>query len=94
MNFKEEYSEKFDQMRKNRVKTSFYKYGSAKENFGKGYVDALGSLEKCLAKYRETGNTEYLLDAGIMPCLNICIPNTKKPTSGRRIVARAPVSLV
>ena len=58
MNFKEEYSEKFDELRKNRVKTSFHKYGSAKENFGKGYVDALGSLEKCHAKYRETGNTE------------------------------------
>lgn len=48
MNFKEEYSEKFDELRKNRVKTSFYKYGSAKENFGKGYVDALGSLNICI----------------------------------------------
>lgn len=57
MDFKKEYSEMFDDKRKNRVKTSFHKYGSAAENFGKGFVDAIGSLEKCLAKYKETGNT-------------------------------------
>ena len=78
MNFKEEYSEEFDELRKNRVKTSFYKYGSAKENFGKGYVDALGSLEKCLAKYRETGNTEYLLDAGNYAMFEYMYPQQEK----------------
>ena len=78
MNFKEEYSEKFDELRKNRVKTSFYKYGSAKEDFGKGYVDALGSLEKCLAKYRETGNTEYLLDAGNYAMFEYMYPQHEK----------------
>lgn len=62
MDFKKEYSEMFDDKRKMRVKTSFHKYGPAAENFGKRYVDAIGSLEKCLAKYKETGNTEYLCD--------------------------------
>lgn len=62
MDFSKEYSEMFDDKRKNRVKTSFHKYGSAAENFGKGFVDAIGSLEKCLEKYKETGNTEYLCD--------------------------------
>lgn len=28
MDFEKEYSERFDELRKNRVKTSFYKYGS------------------------------------------------------------------
>ena len=69
MNFKEEYSEAFDELRKNRVKTSFYKYGSAKENFGKGYVDALGSLE---------GNTEYLLDAGNYAMFEYMYPQHEK----------------
>ncbi len=58
----QEYSEKFDQLRKNRVETSFYKYGPARKNFGTGNVKAIPTLEKCLQKYKDTGNTEYLCD--------------------------------
>lgn len=58
-----EYSEEFDQLRKNRVLVSFHKYGPAAVNFGQKCVSALGSLEKCLDKYKESGNTEYLCDA-------------------------------
>lgn len=57
-----EYCNMFDDLRKNRVRVSFYKYGSAAENFGKGYVQAIPTLERCLKKYKETGNTEYLCD--------------------------------
>ena len=60
---KKEYSDKFDELRKARVETSYYKYGPAAENFGQHYVDALGSMQKCIQKYKETGNTEYLCDA-------------------------------
>lgn len=49
-------------MRKSRVEVSYYKYGAARDNFGAGRVDAIGSLELCLDKFRKTGNTEYLLD--------------------------------
>ena len=62
MDMTKEYSDKFDELRKNRVETSYFKYGPAKQNFGRGYVDAIGSLEKCLQKYKDTGNTEYLCD--------------------------------
>lgn len=62
MDISQEYSEKFDKLRKNRVETSFYKYGSAKHNFGNGNVQAIPTLELCLQKYKETGNTEYLCD--------------------------------
>jgi hypothetical protein len=61
---KTEYSETFDQHRKNRICVSFHKYGPAKINFGQGLVDAIGCIELCLKKFRETGNTEYLVDAG------------------------------
>lgn len=68
--YKTEYSKKFDELRENRVRVSFFKYGSAKDNFkprkelgGKSLVSALGSLEKTIIKYKETLNTEYLLDA-------------------------------
>ena len=57
-----EYSEEFDNLRKSRVYVSYYKYGAAKKNFGEGRVDAIGSLELCLEKFKKTGNTEYLLD--------------------------------
>ena len=59
---RKEYSEAFDKLRKNRVEVSFFKYGPARENFGSGRVDAIGSLELCLDKFKKTGNTEYLLD--------------------------------
>lgn len=59
---KTEYSEEFDRMRKNRIEFGYYKYGSAKKNFGEGRVDAIGFLELCLEKFKKTGNTEYLLD--------------------------------
>lgn len=38
-----EYSHKVDELRLNRVKTSFYKYGPAKINFGDRLVNALES---------------------------------------------------
>ena len=58
-----EYSERFDTLRKNRVELSFYKYGSAKRNFGERLTNALGNLELCIKKYKDTHNTEYLCDA-------------------------------
>ena len=45
-----EYSEEFDEKRKNAIVVSFHKYGPSKENFKKGMVDAIGSLEKNLKK--------------------------------------------
>lgn len=63
MKWNEEYNERVDELRKNRVKMSYYKYGSAKHNFGRGYVNALKSMDKCIEKYHNTKNKEYLLDA-------------------------------
>lgn len=62
MEIEREYSEEFDNRRKARVMVSYYKYGPAKKNFGEGRVDAIGSLELCLEKFKKTKNTEYLLD--------------------------------
>lgn len=60
---KTEYSERFDELRKNRVEVSFYKYGSSKRNFGERFTNAIENLKLCLAKYEATHNTEYLCDA-------------------------------
>lgn len=63
MSASNDYNEYFDKLRKNRVEVSFFKYGPASKNFGEGLVDALGTMEQCVEKYKKTGNTEYLVDA-------------------------------
>lgn len=63
MKFEEEYSEEFDELRKSRVRTSYYKYGPAKTNYANKLIDALESMQMCIAKYNNTGNREYLCDA-------------------------------
>lgn len=60
---KTEWSNEFIQLQKNRILVSYHKYGPIKHNFGDKLVDAIGSMEKCIAKYKITGNTEYLVDA-------------------------------
>jgi len=58
-----EYSEKFDKIRKDMMIMSFYKYGPLQDNYKKHKtINAIGSLEKRLQKYKETGNTEFLAD--------------------------------
>ena len=63
MDMSKEYSDKFDELRKNRVELSFYKYGPAEVNYKNGYSKAIPSMKKCIEKYEQTGNTEYLCDA-------------------------------
>lgn len=60
---KTEYSEEFDQLCKNRVVQSYFKYGPAKVNFGQGLVNPIESAKMCISKYEKTLNTEYLADA-------------------------------
>lgn len=60
---KTEYSFRFDELRQNRVEASFHKYGPAKKNFDGYHTNALETMQKCIDKYKETKNTEYLCDA-------------------------------
>lgn len=58
-----DYSEEFDRLRKNRIVVSFYKYGSARDNFGGGRVDAIATAELCIEAFKKDHNTEHLVDA-------------------------------
>jgi len=58
-----EYSNEFDKLRKNRVEISYYKYGSARDNFGSGRVDAIKTAERCIEAFKKDKNTEHLVDA-------------------------------
>ena len=60
---KSEYSEQFDKERKNRIEISFHKYGSARDNFASGRVDALATAELCLDAYKKDHNSEHQIDA-------------------------------
>lgn len=63
MDWKKEYSEEFDKLRKNRVELSFIKYGSARDNFGGGRVEAIETAERCLDAFKKDHNLEHLVDA-------------------------------
>ncbi len=78
MDLSQEYSEKFDELRKNRVQVSYYKYGSARSNFATGNVQAIPTLERCLEKYKETGNTEYLCDLANYAMFEFMFPQHPK----------------
>lgn len=58
-----DYSEQFDKERKYRVEVSHYKYGSARDNFASGRVDALETAKRCIDAFERDHNTEHLVDA-------------------------------
>ena len=74
---KTEYSERFDEIRKGLVAQSYFKYGKASRNFVSGNVNAIGCLKKCIEKFEETKNLEYLADAA-----NYCMCRYMYPQNG------------
>ena len=72
-----EYSDRFDELRQNRVNVSYYKYGSAADNFGMRLVNALESHDLCIKKYLETGNIEYLCDVANYLMFEFMYPQKK-----------------
>lgn len=56
------YSTRVDELRQNRCALSLIKYGSGRLNFP-DKVQALPTAQKCIDKYTDTKNTEFLLDA-------------------------------
>lgn len=58
-----EYSTNVDKKRQKMVETSYYKYGSARDNFGGGRVDAFQTAERCMDAFKKDNNLEHLYDA-------------------------------
>lgn len=74
-----EYSQLFDNIRKNMMVMSFYKYGAVSENYKtENTIDAIGSLEKRLQKYKDTGNTEFLADIANFAMIEFMYPQHEK----------------
>lgn len=73
---KTEYSEKFDEIRKNMMVMSYYKYGPMRDNYEQcKCMDALGNIEKRIEKYKETGNTEFLADVANFAMIEFMYPS-------------------
>ena len=73
---KTEYSSRFDDIRKNMMIASFFKYGPMKDNYDNfKCMNALGNIEKRIAKYKETGNTEFLADAANFAMIEFMYPS-------------------
>ena len=73
---KTEYSEKFDEYRKNIMVNSYYRYGPVKKNHGEyKCMPALDNIALRLAKYLETGNTEFLCDVANFAMIEFMYPS-------------------
>lgn len=73
---KTEYSLKFDELRKKAMITSYHKYGPMKENYDTyKCMDSIGNIEKRLQKYKETGNTEFLVDVANFAMIEFMYPS-------------------
>lgn len=60
-----EFSQEFVQGMLDRMGMSFFKYGAVADGFGpKGRFDALECAKQRIEAYLNTGNIEYLMDAG------------------------------
>jgi hypothetical protein len=57
-----EFSQEFIQGMVDRMAVSFHKYGLVSDAYP-DKVDAMASMAKRIRMYRETGNTEWLIDA-------------------------------
>ena len=57
-----EISQEFIQGMVNRMMVSYHKYGKVMDAIGK--VDEIASLEKRIQRYKDTKNTEWLMDVG------------------------------
>jgi DNA/RNA-binding domain of Phe-tRNA-synthetase-like protein len=71
---KTEWSDEFDILAKNRMIVSYHKYGPVKENYGGKLASAIENLEKRLELYRQTGNTEYLVDVRNFAMIEFMFP--------------------
>ena len=73
---KTEYSNKFDEIRKNMMVVSYYKYGPLKDNYGTyKCMNAIENLKIRLQQYLNTGNTEFLADVANFAMLEFMNPS-------------------
>jgi len=68
-----DFSEDFVRKMKNRIVVSHYKYGWMSDTYPE-LADAIGCLEQRLALFKETGNTEHLVDVANFAMIEFMYP--------------------
>jgi hypothetical protein len=86
-----EFSQTFAQGMADRMAVSFCKYGKVADAYPHK-VDAVESLKKRLARYEETGNTEWLMDVANFAMIEFMCPRHPeahyRPTDSRESPGR------
>ena len=95
---KTQYSEKFDEIRKKMMVTSYYKFGDVRQNYKiVAGLRAIPSLKAKLKEYEETGNTEFLADVANFAMIEFMFPQKEgayyKPTDGTNLKNRTTVGI-
>lgn len=89
--FDSEFSEQFIQGMSDRMAVSYIKYGAIRQAFP-DKVNAIKSLELRLKQYKETGNTEFLMDVANYAMIEFMLPAHPnaifKPTDSRESAGR------
>lgn len=73
---KSQWCDQFDKLRRNRMVMGTFRYGDYKDPRAKKF-DRIGSAIFRLHKYKETGNTEFLVDVANLCMIEFDIPNHK-----------------
>lgn len=84
-----EFSQEFVQAMKDRMDVSYAKYGPIKDAYPHK-VNALESMEKRIAKYHATGNTEWLVDAANFCMIEFMLPSHPKSHFRATSAAESP----
>lgn len=95
---KTQYSEKFDDIRKKMMVTSYYKFGDVRQNYKVvGGLQAIASLKAKLEEYEATGNTEFLADVANFAMIEFMYPQKEgakyQPTDGTNLGKRTTVGI-
>lgn len=70
-----EYSFKFDKIRQDMMRISYFKFGSVEQNYKiVNGLNAIESLKQKLEEYEETGNTEFLADVANFAMIEFMYP--------------------
>ena len=71
-----DYSREFDELRKNRMIVSHYKYGWCSQTYPE-LAQAYKCIRERLDLYEKTGNREYLVDVANFAMIEYCYPAIK-----------------
>ena len=84
---KTQYSERFDEIRKKMMVTSYYKLGDIRQNNKiVAGLQSIPSLKAKLKKYEETGNTEFLADVANFAMIEFMYPQKKVQDTNLQMV--------